>query len=66
MKYLKVKKDFDNYRRNDGSIYVANELYTIKEAIKYGINYSFCDKIEVSSKKTYFFFGARFEKKTVN
>ena len=63
MEYLKVKSSFDNYRRNDGSIYIANELYTIKEAIKYGINPTFCDKIEVSSKKTYFLFGARFEKK---
>ena len=63
MKYLRVKKSFDNYRRNDGSIYIANELYTIKEANKYGINPTFCDKIEVSSKKTYFIFGEIFEKK---
>lgn len=63
MKYLRVKNNFDNYKRNDGSIYIANELYTLKEAIKYGINQSFCDKIEISCRKTYFFFGARFEKK---
>jgi len=63
MEYLKVKNSFDNYRRDDGSIYIANELYTIKESIRYGINPAFCNKIEVSSKKTYFLFGARFEKK---
>jgi hypothetical protein len=63
MKYLKVKKNFDNYKRNDGSIYVSNELYTEAESKKYGINPSFCTEIEISSKKTYFLFGARFEKK---
>lgn len=62
MVYLRVKKSFDNYKRADGGIHVANELYTKKEAVKYGINPVFCDKVEISCKKTYFFFGARFEK----
>ena len=63
MEYLRIKKSFDNYKRNDGSVCVANELYTLKEATKHGINPDFCDKIEISCKKTDFFFGARFEKK---
>jgi hypothetical protein len=63
MEYLRVKKGFDNYKRADGSIYVANELYTKKEAAKHGINPTFCDRVEISRKKTFFFFGARFEKK---
>lgn len=63
MKYLKVKENFDHYRRNDGSIYIANELYTEVESKKYGITPAFCTEIEIPSKKTYFLFGARFEKK---
>ena len=55
MKYLKVKENFDNYRRNDGSIYIANELYTEAESKKYGINPAFCTEIEMSSKKHTFF-----------
>ena len=60
MKYLKVKPSADQRRRKDGSIYVANELYTEKEAEKLGINPALCDPVEVSRKKTYFFFGCRF------
>jgi hypothetical protein len=62
MVYLRVKKSFDNYKRGDGCIHISNELYTLKEAAKYGVNPAFCDKIEISCKKTFFFFGARFEK----
>ena len=29
MKYYKVKPEYDNKKRNDNNIYVANELYTI-------------------------------------
>jgi hypothetical protein len=62
MEYLRVKKSFDNYKRADGGIHVANELYTKKEAAKHGVNPTFCDRVEISRKKTFFFFGARFEK----
>jgi hypothetical protein len=62
MEYLRVKKSFDNYKRADGGIHVTNELYTKKEATKHGVNPNFCDRVEISRKKTFFFFGARFEK----
>lgn len=32
MTYYKVKPQFDNCRRPDGSIWVANELYTATES----------------------------------
>jgi hypothetical protein len=60
MKYLKVKPSADQRKRKDGSIYVANELYTEKEAENLGINPALCDRVEISRKKTYFFFGCRF------
>lgn len=60
MIYLKVKASADNKRRHDGNIYVANELYTLREAEKLRINPAFCDKVEISTHKTYWFFGARF------
>ena len=34
MKYYKVKPEYDNKRRSDNNIYIANELYTEKEAEK--------------------------------
>ena len=34
MKYYRVKKEFDNRRKNNSDIYIANELYTEKEAQK--------------------------------
>jgi len=35
MKYYKVKKEADQKRRKDGSIYIAEELYTEKEVEKF-------------------------------
>ena len=35
MTYFKIKKAADQRKRIDGSIYVANELYTPKEKEKY-------------------------------
>ena len=60
MTYLKVKASADNKRRQDGNIYVANELYTLKEVERFHINPAFCDKVEISQRKTFWFFGARF------
>lgn len=60
MTYYRIKKEHDNRRRSDGNIFVGNELYTPREKEKYSIPDAFCDVIEVSRKKTYFFFGARF------
>ena len=59
MKYYRVLPEYDNKRKN-GGIYIANELYTIKEAEKEALNKNYLELIEVSKKKVYFFFGARF------
>ena len=60
MKYYKVKSEADNKRRSDGSIYVANELYTEREVNKLNLNKNFLEVIEVSKNSVYWFFGARF------
>lgn len=64
MLYYKVKPQYDNYCKNpkihDSNIYVANELYTEKEVQKQNLNRSFLEPVEVSKKKVYWFFGARF------
>lgn len=63
MKYYRVKKEFDNRRKNNSDIYIANELYTEKEAQKQNLNFNFLELVEISKRKVYFFFGARFESK---
>lgn len=64
MLYYKVKPQYDNCCKNpkihDGNIYVANELYTEKEVQNQNLNRSFLEPVEVSKKKVYWFFGARF------
>lgn len=60
MKYYRIKKEHDNRRRLDGSILIGNELYTEKELNKYKIPEAYCNIVEISKKKVYFFFGARF------
>ena len=63
MLYYKVKPQYDNYRKNDGDIYIANELYTQKEVIQQKLNKSYLDAVEVPKNQIYFFFGARFADK---
>lgn len=69
MIYYKVKEDYDNnprfYERQDHSlrqdgILVGNELYTESERAKIMNGDWMFDKVEVSKKNVYFFFGARF------
>ena len=67
MIYYKVKPLADQVRKNVNKvdILIANELYTIKELEKFAkvttvFVSSYFDKIEISSRKTYFMFGARF------
>ena len=70
MKYYKVKKEcsqkqiWHKGRRKPSGYLVGNELYTEKETEKMFINIAFkdCfDIVEISSKRTFFLFGARFE-----
>ena len=65
MKYYKVKPKADNRKRPDGSIYVADELYTPTEAKRYNLNMDYVDAVEVSRRRVYWCFGARFEAVTV-
>jgi len=68
MKYYKVKPEFDNKkiykevnkRKEYAGFYIGNELYTEKEAEKLRLNQAFLEPIEVSKKKIYWCFGARF------
>jgi len=67
MKYYKVKPKCDQLRYATGKrglgYLIANELYTEKQVQKVFISIAFndCfDIVEISSKKTFWMFGARF------
>lgn len=72
MLYYKVLPQYDNkkrYRWNnhgkvvaDSSILVANELYTPCEFAKLANCPAWFEKVNISKRNIYFFFGARFEK----
>lgn len=71
MTYYRVKPEYDNranYRyvgnsnlkiKRDG-ILIAHELYTPRERERLAVKDSAFDKVEISRKKVYWFFGARF------
>lgn len=61
MLYYKVKKEANQKRRKDGTIYIANELYTKKEVEKLQLNTDFVQLVNVNKNSTYFFFRARFQ-----
>lgn len=60
MEYYKVKREYDNYSRSDGSILVGNELYTGREVKRYKIPAERLERVNVKSGDVYWFFGARF------
>lgn len=60
MIYYKVPQQLDNKRTTNGTIFVNGELLTEKQASKMGANLSQLEHIELSQRKTYWFFGARF------
>jgi len=68
MEYLRVKPTSDQIRNSlpKCDILVANELYTLTQAKNYKWSEDFIsnhfNRINLSSKRTYYFFGARFEK----
>lgn len=71
MKYYKVKPEFDNVtryklnRRGAGvpdSVLVGNELYTEIERSKIANRKQMFDVVEIPKNRTFFSFGARFEK----
>lgn len=70
MLYYKVKPNYDNapkfkltndHRAKPDGILVGNELYTPAERAKIANGSWFFDEVEISRKKIYWFFGARFE-----
>ena len=70
MKYYRVRPQYDNkirYTWNNrrqgvsNGILIANELYSPREYSKLVICPDCVELVEVSKKKTYWFFGARFE-----
>lgn len=65
MLYYKVKSKHDNIYRSDGSILVANELYTSKEIERFKIPAVAVEVVKVSKRDICFFFGARFENSEV-
>ena len=67
MVYYRVRKEFDNFPKNprihDGNILIGEELFTEKEFNKLPYVYAGAfEKVDVPKNKTYWFFGARFEK----
>ena len=75
MKYYRVKPEYDNLRKYNGKkvlydgIWIENELYTQKELEKltkagFVVLYKYFDPVEISKKKTHYFFGARFSEDT--
>lgn len=62
MIYYKVPDKMDNfYIRNSGYTLVKNELLTLKEAQRMKAPIDNLELVEISSRKTYRFFGCRFE-----
>lgn len=74
MIYYQVLPQFDQkhtiykYKNNkpvwNGLFHIANELLTLREIEKYGYKMEYLTPVEVSKRDVYFFFGARFAKKT--
>ena len=60
MLYYQIKPEFDQKKRRDGSILIANELYTPREKERFAISDEAVDPVQVSKRSVYFFFGARF------
>jgi len=61
MKYYKVRPHQDHTLRPDGQVLLAGELYTPKEAEKYGLDTFEMELIEIPRKFTHMWFGSRFE-----
>lgn len=66
MKYYKVKREYayNQYFSKAGNYlgaYIANELYTPNEVIKHNLNLTCLEPVEVSKRKVYWRFGARFK-----
>lgn len=72
MKYYRVKPQYDNKTRYtwnnhkqgvSNGIIIGNELYTPCEFARLAMCPAWFEVVEISKRKIYFFFGARFESK---
>lgn len=60
--YYRVPASLDGRRsKSHGFELIAGELLTEKECKKLGINTKILEQVKLGPKKTYWFFGARFE-----
>lgn len=74
MLYFRVKPDFDNrprykyvggsYKVKQDGILIANELYTPGERQRIANRSEYFEKVEISKRDIYWFFGARFSNNT--
>lgn len=60
MLFYRITAEADQRPRRDGSILVADELYTPEEVSQFKINPQFYEAVDVSENKTFWLFGARF------
>ena len=60
MLYYKVKPSADQIKREPGTIYIADELYTQKEIERYNLQLKYLDPVEIKRTETFWSFGARF------
>lgn len=64
MQYYRVLPQYDQQYKNpkihDGNIYIANELYTVREVEKQQLNVAYMELVDIPKTNVYWFFGARF------
>lgn len=64
MKYYQVLAQYDQcykcQKAHNSDIYIVGELYTEREVEKNNLNKNYMQEINLSPKKVYNFFGARF------
>jgi hypothetical protein len=75
MIYYRVKPEYDNRQRwvyvghsnvkiKPDGILIAHELYTPRERERIANHEKYFEKVEISRRKIYWFFGARFSNET--
>lgn len=61
MIFARIKPEYDQKRRVDGSIYIKNELLTLKQVEKLRTPEKYFTLEDISLRNTYWCFGARFQ-----
>ena len=60
MKYYQVKPEYDQRRKGNNDVFIANELYTPAERKKYNAPDHIFRVLEIPRTKTYWCFGCRY------